>query len=206
MIDFSKYRSILCLNGELPSADFFARHLPVIAADGAANTLMRLGITPQIVIGDLDSVYPEHKTRLNCLLHYDQNYNDFQKSMFYLEQHELLPTVIVGINGGFLDHILNNISLFVNTDSVLYAPPITGYVLQEQNNYTFDLMHNSKISLLGIPSATVSTQGLKWELEQQSLVFAQSNSCFNRSVAEQVRVEVHEGRVLILIYAADSGV
>jgi len=163
-----------------------------------------MGITPHIVIGDLDSVYPEHQARLNCLLHYDQNYNDFQKSMFYLQKNALLPAIIVGINGGFLDHVLNNISLFINTDSVLYAPPITGYVLQPDCTYTFKLPPDTKISLLGIPAAKVTSRGLKWELQQQALVFAVSNSCFNRSVAETIEINNHEGRVLILIYEGDN--
>lgn len=204
IINFNGYRSILCLNGELPAVEFFESHLPIIAADGGANSLMQLGITPQMVIGDLDSVRAEYKERLNCLLHFDQNYNDFQKSMFYLEEQQLLPAIIVGINGGFLDHILNNISLFINTNCVLYAPPIIGYVLQPSHNYSFTLPLNTKISLLGIPAARITTQGLKWNLQDQSLIFAENNSCFNRSVDDTPSISVNEGRVLMLIYEREE--
>ena len=56
----NKFKSILCLDGELPSAAFFFFFtLPIIAADGAANTLMQMGVLPQIVIGDLDSIAPD---------------------------------------------------------------------------------------------------------------------------------------------------
>ena len=38
MISFAAYRSIICLDGDLPRAEFFHAHpLPILAADGAAN-------------------------------------------------------------------------------------------------------------------------------------------------------------------------
>ena len=40
----------------------------------------------------------------------DQNSSDFQKAMKYLESQNLLPTIILGISGGYIDHILNNIN------------------------------------------------------------------------------------------------
>jgi thiamine pyrophosphokinase len=106
------YKSILCLSGELPQKDFFQKmHVPVIAADGAANKLHALGITPHIVIGDLDSVDPSLK--LNSLHIQDQSRCDYEKSMEYLEQMGLLPTIILGSSGGDLDHILNNINIYL---------------------------------------------------------------------------------------------
>lgn len=59
VINFKDYRSILCLNGDLPDPSFFhKRKLPVIAADGAANVLCNLGVFPDLITGDLDSIQP----------------------------------------------------------------------------------------------------------------------------------------------------
>lgn len=203
MIEYHHYKSILCLNGDLPEAAFLINSsLPIIAADGAANKLVKMGINPQIVIGDLDSIDEEYKDKLQLHLHYDQNYCDFEKSLTYLKQHDLLPTIIVGVNGGCLDHVLNNINHFVNTDSLLYAPPLYGLTIKGKAIKTFTLSHNTKLSLFGIPNAKVTTKGLKWDLTGNLLSFPGKNSCFNRSISEEINITVHEGAVMMLIYLA----
>ncbi|WP_367605511.1 thiamine diphosphokinase [Legionella sp. W05-934-2] len=120
----SRYRSILCLNGDLPEASFFRQQqLPVIAADGAANHLKKMRLSPEIIIGDLDSIHAALRNNHPVLFEPCQNSSDFQKSMHYLHQQNLLPAIIVGMNGGYLDHILNNINIFMATNSLFYAPP-----------------------------------------------------------------------------------
>lgn len=201
MIDYHHYKSILCLNGDLPEAAFFINiSLPIIAADGAANKLVKIGIKPQMVIGDLDSLHEEHKDKLPLHFHYDQNYCDFEKSLAYLAQQHLLPTIIVGVNGGCLDHVLNNINHFIDTNNLIYAPPVYGLTIKEQTIKTFSLSFNTKLSLFGIPHAKVTTEGLKWNLKKSLLTFPGKNSCFNRSTHEEVTITVHEGSVIVFIY------
>lgn len=201
MLNFSNYKSVLCLSGELPNKDFFKSiRLPVIAADGAANQLMQMNITPEIVIGDLDSVLPEFLEMIPSHYHYDQNYCDFEKSLQYLEKMALLPTVIVGINGGYLDHVLNNINHFMQAGNVLYAPPLSAFILRAGEHKVLKLPINTKISLLGIPMAQITTQGLKWNLNNQALSFPGHNSCFNRTIHEAVEIKVSDGQSLILLY------
>lgn len=201
---FKTYKSILCLNGELPDARFFAEtNLPVVAADGAANRLHRLGIKPHIIIGDLDSVLPS-LLQDNAFIHLpDQNSNDYEKTMVYLHENNLLPCIVVGINGGYLDHVLNNINIFMGGNCLLYAPPLKGFVLNEKKRIRLFLPEHTKISLLGIPSAIVSSKGLKWELNNSSLTFPGSNSCYNRTTSKQIEIENHKGEVLVLMYEGD---
>lgn len=201
LTDLSRYHSILCLNGDLPDIHFFAAlDLPVIAADGAANTLIAMDIIPQIIIGDLDSLLPSIRERHNTLHLPDQSSTDFQKALAHLEEQNLLPALVVGINGGYLDHILNNINLLMMTECMIYAPPLIGYVLKEHTKHSLSLPQNSKLSLMGIPSAKVSSQGLKWDLHHDLLSFPGKTSCFNRTEQEQISLEIHEGTVLALIY------
>lgn len=199
-IDYQKYRSILCLNGALPSADFFKSELPIIAADGAANTLMEMGIKPDLVIGDLDAIDQRWLKEVETLYVYDQNFCDYEKSLDYLASKNLLPCIVVGINGGYLDHVLNNINIFMKSKNLLYAPPLYGCVVREDEHQTFNLPIDTKISLMGIPKAKVTTKGLKWELIDSTLSFPGVSSCFNRGVDDIVEIRVHEGSVLVLIY------
>lgn len=208
LISFHQYRSILCLNGDLPAADFFDCDLPIIAADGAANRLEKIGVTPQLIIGDLDSVSPSLRESIKTLYIPDQATSDYQKSLVYLKENNLLPSIIVGIHGGYLDHVINNLNLFLNTNCVLYSPPVIGFVLKANESKSLDLPLHTKISFIGIPSADVTTKGLKWELNHFQFAFPGANSCFNRTAQTTIHLQVHHGAVLVLIYESpemDSG-
>ncbi|MFJ1268324.1 thiamine diphosphokinase [Legionella lytica] len=200
-LNLASYRSILCLNGDLPASSFFMHlQLPIIATDGAANSLHELGVHPELIIGDLDSVLPELLENYPHIRLPEQNSNDYQKALAYLKGKDLLPAIVVGVNGGYLDHILNNINIFLETNCLLYSPPITGLVLNKDAQLNCILPMQTKISLMGIPQATLSSKGLQWELNATHLSFPGTSSCFNRSKAAEIHLEVHQGSVLVLIY------
>ena len=204
-----EYRSILCLNGDLPESSFFNdMELPVIAADGAANKLLELGISPQLIAGDLDSVQQSILETHDILHLPDQNSSDYQKAMLYLKENDLLPAIIVGINGGYLDHVLNNINIFMETNCLLYSPPLKGFILKEKTRANLLLPVQTKISIMGIPQATLSSSGLQWELNGTRLSFPGKTSCFNRTQSPEIILEIHQGDALVLIYEQmikDSG-
>jgi len=197
---FKNSKSILCLNGDLPDSNFFLRDKVIVATDGAVDKLLNIGIKPSIIIGDLDSV--KHKDYQNIEMVYlpDQNQSDFQKAMQYLSQKQLLPTVVCGVNGGFIDHILNNINIILENECIFYSDPIIGYALNGPTTLELDLNVHTKLSLFGMAKAKVSTVGLKWELDSAILEFPGANSCFNRVVTERISIEVLEGKLLVLIY------
>ncbi|NSX83035.1 thiamine diphosphokinase [Wolbachia endosymbiont of Atemnus politus] len=206
-----QYRSIVVLNGEIPGSSFFKRDVPIVAVDGGTNRLLSIGVKPDLVIGDLDSINPSLRANLNTIHLPDQDYCDFSKTMAHLKTMKLLPSIITGITGGAIDHILQNINIFLSTGSIFYtpAPSMVGYTLQKGMTHFSSLPRNTKISLLGIPRAQVSTKGLKWELSLDKLAFLGKNSCFNRSLSDKVSIEVHSGICLAMIYLEaidDAGV
>uniref|UniRef100_A0AAU7YJK8 Thiamine diphosphokinase n=2 Tax=unclassified Wolbachia TaxID=2640676 RepID=A0AAU7YJK8_9RICK len=197
-----QYRSIVVLNGEIPDSSFFKQDIPVIAVDGGANKLLSIGVKPDLVIGDLDSINPNLRANLNTVYLPDQDYCDFSKAMAHLKTVKLLPSIVTGITGGAIDHILQNINIFSSTDSIFYmpSPPMVGYALQKGISYFSSLLKNTKISLLGIPKAQISTKGLQWELYLSNLAFPGKNSCFNRSLGNELSIEIHSGVCLAMIY------
>lgn len=128
-----QYRSIVVLNGEIPDSSFFKQGIPIIAVDGGANRLLSIDVQPNFVIGDLDSISPNLRTGLSTVYLPDQDYCDFSKAMAHLKTIKLLPSIITGITGGAIDHILQNINVFLSTGSIFYtpAPPMVGYILKK---------------------------------------------------------------------------
>lgn len=205
IINPKNYKSILCLNGNLPDKNFFYdfKKLPIIAADGAANTLNSMDIIPDMIIGDLDSVAKNLLIEKKFIMDKDQNSSDFQKAMKYLESQNLLPTIILGISGGYIDHILNNINIFLDTKSIFYDDNIIGMVISEGYHQFYDLKLGTKLSIFGIPNCLISTTGLKWNLQNDELSFPGFNSCFNRSIEKKISIYIKKGRALLLIYTSD---
>jgi len=194
------YRSLLVLDGALPDRSFFKINLPIIAADGAMNTLCHLDIIPTAVVGDLDSVNIDYLHKTKVIYEPDQNSCDFEKALEYLARENLLPTIIVGMSGGYIDHILNNINVFLKKGSIFYAPPIVGHIINAGESRVFALPMHTKISFIAFPEAIISTQGLKWELEHYKMSFPGRNSSFNRTYTNSIVIEVHTGLTLVMIY------
>jgi thiamine pyrophosphokinase len=190
------YKSILCLNGDLPSKNFFNKSLPIIAADGAADKLHAMGINPDVVIGDLDSIKNAEQFNLIHAPHQDES--DFQKALKHIKECKLLPCLVLGAGGGFMDHVLFNIDVIMRNECIFYSPPIIGIPLNK--TVKFKLKLNSKVSIFAMPKVKISTSGLKWELNDSVLEFPGFNSLSNVNVKENFTVEVKEGKALLMAY------
>jgi thiamine pyrophosphokinase len=197
-----EFRSVLCLSGALPERDFFSHFdLPIIAADGAANLLFRLGIAADVVIGDWDSVSEPVPEKTKKIIMEDQSSSDFQKALKFTQENHLSPSIVFGINGGYIDHILNNVGILAQTDSIGYTLP--NLCLSLRRHWALNFPIGTKLSLLGMPSGKISTCGLRWELKNQELHFSGYTSCFNRTITERVEFTIHGGVIFLIAYLRD---
>ena len=82
-----KDKIILILNGNLSNykdiISFLDKYNIIICADGAVNKIIKLGIEPDYILGDLDSISDENlKKYYDKIVELkDQNYNDLHKSL-----------------------------------------------------------------------------------------------------------------------------
>ncbi len=81
----------------------------------------------------------------------------------------------------------------MDSDCLLYSPPIKGFVIKEQCKASLILQENTKISLIGLPNAVCSSTGLKWDLDQTHLSFPGNTSCFNRCQQTDIELQTHSG-------------
>ena len=189
-VDEGFYRSVLCLDGELPLAFLKHTSLPLIAADGAANTIIANGLKPSVIVGDCDSVRTELLEQYPHVRDRSQDTTDFEKAFAYLKEKHLLPTIVAGMSGGCLDRILSNVFIFSQTDALFLSDTLVG---------TFDWEVDTKVSLFGCPHAIVTSHGLKWELNRTELSFGGFQSCSNRVQTSPLTLEV-EGKILVFAY------
>ena len=201
------YKSIIALNGSLPPLPSLKQLKTdkIIAADGGAHHLIKQGYSSTYIIGDNDSYKINSKIREMR----DQETTDFQKALIFAKKENLLPALVLGMNGGEIDHIYGNQqvlmrhaqeypSFFLDTyekeSSIWYklGVPVLGKV-------TFKTEPGETFSIIPSGNAIVSSTGLKWELNKALLGTDEQIAVRNKTTSSQVTIEVHEGKVLVIL-------
>ena len=138
----------------------------LVAADGGADSALALGQTPDLAVGDFDSISDAARRVLGpARLHHDpdQETTDFDKALA-VEAADLV--LAVGFTGARLDHTLAAMSTLARhpqrrvvidsgTDLCLLCPP----------RLTLDLPAGSRVSLFPLAPLHCASSGLVWPTE-----------------------------------------
>lgn len=166
--------TVILANGDFPTREtplcILRNAERIVACDGAAASLLEHGITPDHVIGDLDSLAPELRVRLQDRIRHvtEQDTNDLNKAFRFCMEHGWKDIVILGATGKREDHTLGNISLLA--DFSLKAPGIK----MVTDNGTFIAVHSGEqiqcvpgqqVSIFAMDTSTqIFSTGLKYKL------------------------------------------
>ena len=118
----SPLRALVIANGELPAPVLVRERAAlaglVVAADGGADGALACDVTPDVVVGDLDSISAAARHRLGAGRLYrdaDPERTDLQKALAHALGRGAKRVDIVGWTGGRADHFLANLSMLVLT-------------------------------------------------------------------------------------------
>ncbi len=177
----------------------------VIAADGAANTLHKFKLTPDVIIGDLDSVKPKtlkyyksKKVKIKQVT--DQNLNDFEKALQLAFTDKFKNIYVLGATGKRLDHTLNNLSILKRNCEKANIKLIDTHfeIFFADKKTAFNYRKNETVSLIALSKATgIKTTGLKYPLNSEALEFGKRQGALNSSTDKTVAVEFARGDLLI---------
>ncbi|MDE2491222.1 MAG: thiamine diphosphokinase, partial [Elusimicrobia bacterium] len=120
--------ALLLLGGEL-GAPVRVRALArraslVVCADGAARHALALGLVPDAIVGDLDSLprcLPRAWARVPRLADRDESRSDLEKSLDFLERAGAREVLVAGALGGGLGHELVNLAVLESRRGPLAA-------------------------------------------------------------------------------------
>lgn len=201
--------ALLIINGELPSTPLIARLAGeaeiVVATDGAGLRLIERGIVPDVVIGDLDSLGARRAmlpASVSVLERPSQEENDFEKGLRWLMERGSREVTVIGHAGGMIDHTLNNFSIVARYASKVILRLVDdssiGYVVERK--LALDTLPGQRISLIPLPSARLTTAGLRWELREEMLALGAREGASNAATGTSVLVTIAEGRVILFHY------
>jgi len=204
-------RALILANGKPPSKRLFQQSFVsddyFICADGGANTAARFGYTPNLIIGDLDSIEKQtlmvfSKVEVKKLK--DQNSTDLEKALKAAIQKKCEEIIVLGATGGRLDHAIGNLSAlakFSNKTQITFIDDI-GIFTAVNHSIEFDLPIGTVISLLPLSRCEgIVTKGLKWNLKNESLELSIRESTSNAVVTSPVSIKVKKGSLITFIAA-----
>lgn len=198
------------LVSELASA-----HDLVIAVDGGGELCLDAGVTPDLIIGDLDSLKTDvaaHYARKGVEVRRfpaRKSRTDLDLALDAARSAHIGCVTVTAAAAGRLDHTLAVVgSLARNADlrPCIEEPSLRGWILAEGGVTTLTLAGpGSTLSILALlGSAVVSCEGTMWPLQHHRLDPMSSLGVSNVIGPHEARIEVHEGCLAVLSPRVDE--
>jgi thiamine pyrophosphokinase len=177
----------------------------LIATDGAANDLRKKRLTPDVIIGDFDSITPRVRNAFDkqgVAFHEtpDQNFSDLEKAIMFALQHGATDIVILSALGKRTDHTLKNISLlkkFFSSKISIRLVSATEDIRLVTGKHRLSGKAGSRVSVVALTKAVVSSRGLKYDMTNYVLELGKSESTSNALSATTAHLEIHGKAILI---------
>jgi thiamine pyrophosphokinase len=199
---------LLLLGGEGPERKhlepILSRAPYVIAADSGFDLALRLGIAPDLLVGDLDSVaasrelagFPPEKIRR---FPRDKDETDAELGLRFFWQMGFHRVLLAGGGGGRLDHLLAIVGLFER--ELCPAAWITAKeeVQRVEGELSLPECKGLRLSFfpLGEGASGMSSIGLKWPLDGLQW-FRGQGGVSNLVTEDRALVRVSRGRLLMI--------
>ena len=182
----------------------------IICADGGMNHIMKIDKSPDLVIGDLDSIT---KTALNFI---DKNKIPIKKfptikddtdtgiAVEYLIENGFKEITLMGVTGTRQDHTMANILLLNH----LHEKKVKGKIIDDNNIiYLIDEylelepISESFVSVIPITEKgiEVSLSGFFYNLDKINIKFGSTHGVSNKIVEEKGIIRIHKGKALVFI-------
>ena len=146
----------------------------LIAVDGGTRYCAELGLTPQIIIGDMDSnMWKENRGIEHIRYPSDKDKSDAELAVDYALGHGCEQVTLVAATGGRLDHTLGNVALLAGHPGqvALFDGTSTLVAVDKSEKCILHGRVGTRVSLIpyGPDSPKVRTNGLKYALQDECL-------------------------------------
>ena len=207
------HRIIIFANGELPNLEKARLLLQpndyLICADGGTRHALALGLSPNLVIGDMDSIKKDDWQRLEKsgisieLFPHDKNETDLELAINRAIELDPEQLVIIGALGGRMDQMLGHIALLSDTRLSAREARLDDGV--EEIFFCRDKTQvrgrsGDLVSLIpwGTPVYGVQTQDLKWPLQNETLHPDKTRGISNEMVHDVASIKISSGLLLVV--------
>lgn len=216
MGDWQERRTLIISAGVCKNLDYVKRIIEkypdiiVMCADGGTKYAKALGIIPDVVVADFDSSEKPMDCKEVIKLKPEKDDTDTQHCAELALERGSKEIFLACATGGRIDHMLSNLLLCEQ----VYENGGRLYVIDEQN---IVMLHSGGqmqfarselkkyISLIPLDKEIygVTMKGLKYPLENSTLVRKKVISISNEAVSDSISIEIKSGKAL-LVFSQDK--
>jgi thiamine pyrophosphokinase len=203
-------KCIILANGKLPRKNiiqFLQKHnySTLICADGGANHAEKLGLIPDYIIGDLDSIkeptlsFYKDKSKIIKVKH--QNATDVEKCLKFAIKKKLNEAVLLGASGDRLDHTFCNLGIIIKFFNKIKLKLIAeqSLLIPYKGSVELKTSPGEIISIYGFDSKTkITSKGLKYPLVKDVLPFGKRDGTSNAAESDKVKLKIKGGIIFII--------
>jgi thiamine pyrophosphokinase len=214
-------RAIIFVNGEFndpqQARDLVRAADLVIAADGGTRHALAIGVTPHVVIGDLDSLSPDDLARLEAAgarierSSPRKDETDLELALLHAAREGASEILLLAALGGRLDQTIANLLLLAlpeleGIDARIVEGTQEAFLIRGEALVEGQPGDTVSLIPLGGDAAGVTVDGLEWPLHEDTLRFGPARGVSNVLTGEQAHVRVRQGSLLCVITHASSQV
>lgn len=183
----------------------------IIAADRGGDYLLELGVRPNVLIGDFDSI---SKTTLQKMGHHgvevrsyptNKDQTDLELAVDLALQSSASQIRILGALGDRMDHTFANVGLLLKT----LGNKSEAHLLDQKHDIMLidrrviiprKLGWSISLIPLTVRVTGVTTKGLAYPLDGAVLNQKSTRGIHNEFISEQAIIEINRGRLLIICF------
>ena len=190
---------------------FNAEKFLIVSADGALKNCLGLNLVPDLVIGDMDSLCKKDENNLRicnpealfvksaC----EKDESDTQLALEYLAGIQIKNIILIGALGKRMDHSLANLinissQKLENTNIKIIDGNFEISVLRQSAEISGVIGNTISIFSLTPHTYFINTDGLKYKLHEEKLMFCPIRGLSNVFVKEKTYLDFKEGILLLM--------
>jgi thiamine pyrophosphokinase len=212
-MEMAPRHALIFIGGNSPASsvrDHFPEAALVIAADSGWAHATALGYQPDLLIGDMDSIRPEHLVEAHAsdaeIIEHptDKDVTDTELALQLARKFDYRHIHLVSGGGDRFDHLLAMVhSLVAHADDATMSAHVgDNYIriVTPREAAQLELTIGSTVSLipLGGNAKGVTTAGLQWELKRDTLHSFASRGVSNIATSSEVRISLRTGALAVI--------
>lgn len=203
-------KCIIIANGDLPKKNIVKYFLKknyntIICADGGANNAKEIGVTPNFIIGDFDSISESTKNYFMSKSKFinikRQNDTDVEKSLKFSIKNNFEEAILLGATGDRLDHTICNLGIVLKFYEQIRIKIIhqKSLLIPFTGNVKLNTIVGETISIYAFNEKTlVTSQGLRYKLSKTRLPFGKKESTSNVAINKEIKLNIENGIIFLI--------
>ena len=198
---------VIISGGNTPNQSILNKYITkdsyIICADSGLDALTNTNITPNLCVGDMDSVKSNLMDQTTQIYPKDKDKTDTEIAVDIAIGKGATEAILLGCCGNRLDHTLSNINML----KILLEHNINGKIVDSNNilmlcdsQIQIQSIKNCYCSLIPLTQCTgIITNGLKYPLKNESLSSKTSRGISNEFNSNVAKITIKSGLLLVII-------